>query len=186
MCSGLFKIGQTFCGTRKCLTKTRKCSGISGQDIAVLVVWMDDMDCKVTRLLFWAIVLSSSCCTCSGGQGLPTVRSASSRDTQRRAVEDMLERLVPGRRDEFSVRISDVSHSSSKDFYELGSLRDGRLRVVASSGVAAAAGIYRYLRTRCATQYTWSVRTMRVPTPLPRLEKVVRTTRPDRCDESFG
>ncbi|NWQ84581.1 ANAG acetylglucosaminidase, partial [Columbina picui] len=65
--------------------------------------------------------------------------------------------------------------------------------VTGSSGVAAAAGLYRYLRDFCGCHLSWSGAQLRLPDPLPRLRTEIRVTAPGRyryyqnaCTQSYS
>lgn len=52
--------------------------------------------------------------------------------------------------------------------------------VTGSSGVAAAAGLYRYLRDFCGCHLSWAGAQLRLPEPLPRVPAEIRAATPNR------
>lgn len=52
--------------------------------------------------------------------------------------------------------------------------------VTGSSGVAAAAGLYRYLRDFCGCHLSWAGAQLRLPEPLPRVPAEIRVATPNR------
>ncbi|XP_040392642.1 alpha-N-acetylglucosaminidase [Cygnus olor] len=65
--------------------------------------------------------------------------------------------------------------------------------VTGSSGVAAAAGLYRYLRDFCGCHLSWAGAQLRLPEPLPRVPAEIRVATPNRyryyqnvCTQSYS
>uniref|UniRef100_A0A8B9V5T2 Alpha-N-acetylglucosaminidase n=1 Tax=Anas zonorhyncha TaxID=75864 RepID=A0A8B9V5T2_9AVES len=65
--------------------------------------------------------------------------------------------------------------------------------VTGSSGVAAAAGLYRYLRDFCGCHLSWAGAQLRLPEPLPRVPAEIRAATPNRyryyqnvCTQSYS
>lgn len=58
--------------------------------------------------------------------------------------------------------------------------------VTGSSGVAAAAGLYRYLRDFCGCHLSWAGAQLRLPEPLPRVPAEIRAATPNRYRDGAG
>lgn len=58
--------------------------------------------------------------------------------------------------------------------------------VTGSSGVAAAAGLYRYLRDFCGCHLSWAGAQLRLPEPLPRVPAEIRAATPNRYRDRRG
>uniref|UniRef100_UPI00398F5DB5 alpha-N-acetylglucosaminidase n=1 Tax=Pristiophorus japonicus TaxID=55135 RepID=UPI00398F5DB5 len=141
--------------------------------MAPLVVW-------VAFLLFAASPFAQS--------HFPTlehVRPAADDDLQTEAVRELLQRLLGPRARDFVLSVNRSlpgagPRHSGFDRFELRSLADGRISIQGSSGVAAATGLYRYLRSFCGCHISWSGDQLRLPTPLPAVSKPVRVTSANR------
>ncbi|XP_069490537.1 alpha-N-acetylglucosaminidase [Ambystoma mexicanum] len=122
---------------------------------------------------------------------LPALLAAASRDfptlahlkpqagdaPQIQAVQELLRRLIGGRAADFAVQ---VDSSLGADTYRLSSLAGGQVQVVGGSGVAAATGLYSYLKSYCGCHISWSAAQLRVPSPLPPVKGTVIVTAPNR------
>lgn len=114
--------------------------------------------------------------------------------TQTKAVRDLLERLVKDRAGEFVVSVNRSVAVNELETYELRSVAGGKqVSVVGSTGVAAATGIYYYLKYYCKCHISWSGDQLNVPRPLPQVQGVVRVTTPNRfryyqnvCTQSYS
>uniref|UniRef100_A0ABI7X4W2 N-acetyl-alpha-glucosaminidase n=1 Tax=Felis catus TaxID=9685 RepID=A0ABI7X4W2_FELCA len=99
------------------------------------------------------------------------------------AVRALLARLLgPGRAAAFSVSVERaLAAESGLDTYRLsGGGAGARVRVVGSTGVAAAAGLHRYLRDFCGCHVAWSGSQLRLPEPLPAVPEELTEATPNR------
>ncbi|XP_077020461.1 alpha-N-acetylglucosaminidase [Tamandua tetradactyla] len=123
---------------------------------------------------------------------------ASARDEAREAaaVRALLARLLgPGPAANFSVSVERaLAAESGLDTYRLsGGGAGSRVRVVGSTGVAAAAGLHSYLRDFCGCQVAWSGSQLRLPQPLPAVPEELTEATPNRfryyqnvCTQSYS
>uniref|UniRef100_A0A8D0GML8 Alpha-N-acetylglucosaminidase n=1 Tax=Sphenodon punctatus TaxID=8508 RepID=A0A8D0GML8_SPHPU len=116
---------------------------------------------------------------------------------QAEAVRELLQRLLGARAaSAFSITVDgSLAGPGTLDTYRLSSPETGpeRVAVVGSSGVAAATGIYRYLRELCGCHVSWSGAQLRLPDPLPAVPGVISATSPNRfryyqnvCTQSYS
>ncbi|XP_069775874.1 alpha-N-acetylglucosaminidase [Narcine bancroftii] len=110
---------------------------------------------------------------------LAPLRPAASEQVQTEAVQMLCRRLLGSRAADFALTVKRRRPEEGEAF-ELVSLADGRLSVVGGSGVAAAAGLYWYLRAYCGCHVSWSGRQLRLPATLPRVPTVLLVKAPDR------
>lgn len=98
------------------------------------------------------------------------------------AVRELLERLVgPRAACGFSVSVNrSLAEPGGLDTYRLSSRTPGVIDVAGSSGVAAASGIYRYLKDFCGCHVSWSGRQLRLPERLPPVPSEILVTSPNR------
>ncbi|XP_078451194.1 alpha-N-acetylglucosaminidase-like [Lampetra planeri] len=116
---------------------------------------------------------------------LPALRSGAPERTQQLALEELLERLLPGRASEMMLLVNSSmvarGHGEgSRDVFRLESLPDGRLLVAGSSAVAGAYGLHHYLKEYCGCHLGWAGRQLKVPRPLPRVGGAVQVVSPNR------
>lgn len=112
------------------------------------------------------------------------------------AVRGLLARLLgPERAAGFEVSVRRaLAAGSGRDAYSLsGGGAGARVRVLGSSGVAAAAGLHRYLRDFCGCHVAWSGSQLRLPRPLPAVPGELTAAAPDRyryyqnvCTQSYS
>ncbi|XP_035951364.1 alpha-N-acetylglucosaminidase isoform X2 [Halichoerus grypus] len=99
------------------------------------------------------------------------------------AVRALLARLLgPGPAAAFSVSVERaLAAESGLDTYRLsGGGAGARVRVLGSTGVAAAAGLHRYLRDFCGCHVAWSGSQLRLPEPLPAVQEELTEATPNR------
>lgn len=99
------------------------------------------------------------------------------------AVRELLARLLgPGPAAAFSVSVQrSLAAESGLDTYRLsGGGAGARVRVLGSTGVAAAAGLHRYLRDFCGCHVAWSGSQLRLPEPLPAVPEELTEATPNR------
>ncbi|KAF6735093.1 Alpha-N-acetylglucosaminidase [Oryzias melastigma] len=111
---------------------------------------------------------------------LEQLRPAASERAQAAAVSALLQRLLGNRSAEFAVSVNRSLSTDSLDVCELRSGRNHRIIATGSSGVAAASGIYNYLKYFCNCHVSWSGDQLEVPSPLPALSGVLRINTPHR------
>lgn len=101
------------------------------------------------------------------------------------AVRALLVRLLgPGPAAAFSVSVKRaLAAESGLDTYRLSGGGAGtRVLVLGSTGVAAAAGLHRYLRDFCGCHVAWSGSQLRLPEPLPAVPQVLTEATPNRYE----
>lgn len=112
----------------------------------------------------------------AGGSAGDEVREAA-------AVRALLTRLLgPGPAAAFSVSVERaLAAESGLDTYRLsGGGAGARVQLLGSTGVAAAAGLHRYLRDFCGCHVAWSGSQLRLPQPLPAVPEVLTEATPNR------
>ncbi|XP_053121685.1 alpha-N-acetylglucosaminidase [Hemicordylus capensis] len=115
---------------------------------------------------------------------------------QAAAVRDLLERLVGLRAaSAFLVSVNrSLAGPGGLDTYRLSSeTQPGVVVVTGSSGVAAASGIYHYLKDFCGCHVSWSGTQLRLPDSLPPVPTEISVTSPNRlrfyqnvCTQSYS
>lgn len=99
------------------------------------------------------------------------------------AVRQLVVRLLgPEPAADFLVSVErELATEAGLDTYKLSGGGSGiPVRVRGSTGVAAAAGLYRYLRDFCGCQVAWSGSQLRLPRPLPALLQELTEATPNR------
>ncbi|XP_006901783.1 PREDICTED: alpha-N-acetylglucosaminidase [Elephantulus edwardii] len=99
------------------------------------------------------------------------------------AVRALLVRLLgPGPAADFSVTVQrSLAVESGLDTYRLsGGGAEKPVRVAGSTGVAAAAGLHRYLRDFCGCHVAWSGSQLHLPRPLPSVPEELVEATPNR------
>ncbi|KAM6993694.1 alpha-N-acetylglucosaminidase [Passerculus sandwichensis] len=101
---------------------------------------------------------------------------------QEEAVRALARRLLGPRAAAVSLSVDPALAAGGPDVYRLWSPPGTGVAVAVegSSGVAAAAGLYRYLRDFCGCHLSWSGAQLRLPEPLPRLRAEIRAAAPAR------
>ncbi|XP_054505678.2 alpha-N-acetylglucosaminidase [Agelaius phoeniceus] len=114
---------------------------------------------------------------------------------QEEAVRALARRLLGPRAAAVSLSVDPALAAGGPDIYRLWSPPGTGVAVAVegSSGVAAAAGLYRYLRDFCGCHLSWSGAQLRLPEPLPRLRAEIRAAAPGRyryyqnvCAQSYS
>ncbi|XP_028675078.1 alpha-N-acetylglucosaminidase [Erpetoichthys calabaricus] len=114
---------------------------------------------------------------------------------QTRAVTELLRRLLGERASDFVVSVDGAQGWAEGDLdsYELSSTKDDKVSVTGNTGVAAANGVYSYLKEFCGCHVSWSGDQLRVPRPLPRIPEVIKVSSPNRfryyqnvCTQSYS
>lgn len=91
------------------------------------------------------------------------------------AARGVLRRLIGADADR--LRLEAIAAEQGRDVFELQTLGE-RVVVRGSSGVAIASGAYWYLKHYCHCDVSWCGDQLRLPDPLPRVEKKVRQPTP--------
>ncbi|XP_076212584.1 alpha-N-acetylglucosaminidase [Aptenodytes patagonicus] len=114
---------------------------------------------------------------------------------QEAAVRALARRLLGPRAAAVALSVEAALAAGGPDTYRLRSPPGAAVAVAVtgSSGVAAAAGLYRYLRDFCGCHLSWSGAQLRLPDPLPRLRAEIRASAPGRyryyqnaCTQSYS
>nr|XP_033774828.1 alpha-N-acetylglucosaminidase [Geotrypetes seraphini] len=118
------------------------------------------------------------------GLGFPTLahlKPQASDELQTQAVRELLRRLIGARAGDFWLSVnSSVAGKDGLDTYQLASGEGGKVLVTGSTGVAAATGLYSYLKSHCGCHISWSGMQLQLPSPLPAVREVIRVTTPNR------
>lgn len=98
------------------------------------------------------------------------------------AVRELVARLLgPGPAADFLVSVERaLAAESGLDTYSLSGGGGSPVRVRGSTGVAAAAGLHRYLRDFCGCQVAWSGSQLHLPRPLPAVHDELTEATPNR------
>ncbi|XP_012864259.1 PREDICTED: alpha-N-acetylglucosaminidase [Dipodomys ordii] len=111
------------------------------------------------------------------------------------AVRALVARLLgPGPAANFLVSVErSLAAESGSDTYSLSGGGEAPVRVRGSTGVAAAAGLHRYLRDFCGCQVAWSSSQLHLPWPLPEVPEELTEATPNRyryyqnvCTQSYS
>ncbi|XP_037349611.1 alpha-N-acetylglucosaminidase [Talpa occidentalis] len=123
-------------------------------------------------------------------------KAAADEAREAEAVRALLVRLLgPARAAGFSVSVERaLAAEAGLDTYRLsGGGAGARVRVRGSTGVAAAAGLHRYLRDFCGCHVAWSGAQLRLPRPLPAVPGELTAATPNRyryyqnvCTQSYS
>lgn len=129
---------------------------------------------RILRGLFQTLLLLGFVSGIRHFRTLDHLRAKASDETQSRAVRELLGRLLGETSRDFVVSVNSSLSTRGLDVCELRSGRNGKVVAVGSSGVAAAAGVYNYLKYYCNCHVSWSGDQLRVPRPLPHITGVLR------------
>nr|XP_056720613.1 alpha-N-acetylglucosaminidase [Euleptes europaea] len=111
------------------------------------------------------------------------------------AVRELLARLAgPRAAAGFSVSVNrSLAGPGGLDAFRLSSRTPGVVEVAGSSGVAAASGVYRYLKDFCGCHVSWSATQLRLPERLPPVPSEILVSSPNRfrfyqnvCTQSYS
>ncbi|XP_015155125.2 alpha-N-acetylglucosaminidase [Gallus gallus] len=125
----------------------------------------------------------------------PELRGPAGDARQEAAVRALARRLLGSRAAAVALSVDAALAAGGPDVYRLRSPPGSTVAVAVtgSSGVAAAAGLYRYLRDFCGCHLSWSAAQLRLPDPLPRLQTEIRAATPNRyryyqnvCAQSYS
>jgi alpha-N-acetylglucosaminidase len=92
-----------------------------------------------------------------------------------RAVEDLIDRVVPEAADHFEVQY--ISPENNKDVFEVES-KGNKIVLRGNNGVAIASALKYYLNHYCHCSITWNGVNMHLPEPLPVVKKKVHRVSP--------
>lgn len=107
-------------------------------------------------------------------RSLSRLRAKASDETQTIAVNKLVWRLLGETARDFVVSVNSSLSRHGLDVCELRSESNHKVVAVGSSGVAAAAGVYNYLKYYCNCHVSWSGDQLRVPRPFPLITGVLR------------
>lgn len=107
-------------------------------------------------------------------QTLAHLKPQANDKTQGRAVVELLRRLLGNRSREFIVSVNRTLSNDNLEVCELRSAKNNKIIATGSTGVAAASGIYNYLKYFCNCHVSWSGNQLNIPRPLPQLTGVLR------------
>nr|KAG5689260.1 hypothetical protein BaRGS_006380 [Batillaria attramentaria] len=110
---------------------------------------------------------------------LKHLKSKSSAETQAATVTGMVKRVIGDRANEFVIRVNPSLSTTGKDTYQLQTV-DQKMQVTGSTGIAAAMGVYYYLKYYCDSQYTWAGKNIRLPATLPVIATPITMTAQDK------
>ncbi|RUS83853.1 hypothetical protein EGW08_008394 [Elysia chlorotica] len=131
---------------------------------------------KLLGLIPYITLLSVA--VCIDFPQLQILKSWVKSDVQGKAAADLIRRQIGDRVSDFVIEID--QGIGPQDTFELSSLEDGRVRIVANGGVAVAMGFYHYLKYFCNGQRTWAGKQTELPAVLPVLKTAVKVSTPDR------
>lgn len=95
------------------------------------------------------------------------IKSSVSQEDQQSAVRDLVERIVGDRSRDFTVEVGLPVPNTGKDIVQIEG-KDGKVKIIGSSGVGVAFGFNHYLKYYCNKQMSWSGDNLAgVPNPLP-------------------
>lgn len=100
-------------------------------------------------------------------------------EEQQEAVENLINRLLPEHKTSFGIVIRSKSDRREHDKFEYAS-RGGKVVIQANSGVAAASGLYHFLKYECLAHVSWSGNQLKIPSPFPEVDKTVKISSPYR------
>ena len=109
------------------------------------------------------------------------LRTKSSPKEQKESVTQLIARLIPTHAHKFIVNIPETNlDSENPDYFEFVSTNDGSIKVTGSTGVAAAAGFYHYLKYWCFAHISWSGSHINIPIELPLVSSPIKKVFHDR------
>ncbi|XP_055592989.1 alpha-N-acetylglucosaminidase [Uranotaenia lowii] len=105
---------------------------------------------------------------------LKYVRSETTEEVQQRAVSELIVRLLPERVDEFKVI---VDSSLKRNSFKINKQKElDKVLITGSSGVAAAKGLYHYLKYFCGCHISWDGDQLDLPDVLPNADITIEAT----------
>ena len=102
---------------------------------------------------------------------------------QQQAVEDLINRLLPKHKTKFGILIRSKSDQREHDKFEYVTTGE-KVVIQANSGVAAANGLYHFLKYECFAHVSWSGNQLRIPSPFPEVNEAVQISSPYRFGDS--
>ncbi|MCY2930132.1 MAG: alpha-N-acetylglucosaminidase C-terminal domain-containing protein [Planctomycetota bacterium] len=123
----------------------------------------------VRRLLIAFVALASSCGYCLAGP--------------EQAARSVLERLLPGKADQFVFEI--IPPQDGRDVFEIESV-GGKIVLRGPNGVAMASALHWYLKQSCHANVSWCGNQLALPDPLPPVPAKVRIESPYRWRYYFN
>ena len=109
-------------------------------------------------------------------KSLDHIQSKTTEDKQSSAVKSLIQRLIPKHAKYFTVNVqkSYFNLEGNLDAFEFVSIGDNGIQITGTTGVAAAAGFYHYLKYWCGCHVSWSGDQLMLPDVLPKVAKAVR------------
>ncbi|KAL8566784.1 hypothetical protein ACOMHN_005735 [Nucella lapillus] len=105
-------------------------------------------------------------------EALNRLGSKTPASVQAATVSAMVQRVLKDRASEFSIVVNPGLSSTGKDAFKIQTV-GSRMEVTGTTGVAAAMGVYYYLKTYCNSQFTWGGEHLDLPSPLPPVTSAV-------------
>lgn len=159
----------------------KPCAAVGGS-VAADGLWlkMSPRNVSVTQELLLAALCLLAAASCAHFPTLDHIGAKASDKAQGRAVAELLKRLLGSRSAEFVVSVNRSLSVDSLDVCELRSTKNNKVVATGSTGVAAASGIYNYLKYFCNCHVSWCGDRLELPRPLPRLTGILRINTPHR------
>ena len=101
---------------------------------------------------------------------------------QLNAVLELINRTLPTHAEQFEVDLNQkyFDHHGDIDGFQIESTMDGKILITGTSGVAASAGFYHYIKYWCKGHISWSGNQLNIPDTLPKVETPFRKTFMDK------
>ncbi|XP_057300094.1 alpha-N-acetylglucosaminidase-like isoform X2 [Hydractinia symbiolongicarpus] len=129
------------------------------------------------QMVFGVLIIASlrHIVRCSNSNKFALLKSKTLEKDQVFAVQKLIQRLIPKHADGFVITLnaSYFELKNNLDAFEFRSLNDGKISITATSGVAAAAGFYHYLKYWCNCHVSWSGDQLNMPSILPSVSQPV-------------
>lgn len=135
------------------------------------------------KLVYLCLIVNCICLILSNCEALPKkilktynhIRTKSSSSEQKESVIQLIKRLIPAHASKFIISIHETYVDSEfADYFEIVSTTNGSIKIIGSTGVAAAAGFYHYLKYWCFAHISWSGNHLNIPTNLPFVHSPVK------------
>lgn len=108
------------------------------------------------------------------------IKTKTPKTVEEQAVKDLITRLIPRYASKFLVRVnSSLGPHPDLDTFEYVTT-EGKLVITGTTGVAAALGFQHFLKYSCHAHVSWSGDQLKIPEPLPVVQKPVTVTSPNR------
>ena len=132
---------------------------------------------KVIMLFISGLFLYMGCATVVSYKQFSHIKAKVAVKTQEQAVRELIQRILPEQASNFAVIIdSNIGPEHVDTFQYL--TKENILVITATSGVAASAGFYHFLKYVCFAHVSWSGNQLKIPNPFPKVTEVVTVTSP--------